>query len=86
LKGLNQFVQVSPERRLVGISRSQGCLLPCASSASVQALSQVRVPREGVSIQGPSLRTLNRPKGLHQNIGSNHGSTASKRNSHLSLS
>jgi ribonuclease HI len=29
---------------------------------------------------------FNRPKGLHQNIGSNHGSTASKRDSHLSLS
>ena len=58
----------SQKRGLPSINRPQGCLLPDTRSSLLQEAPPIRVKRDGLSVQGPVLRTLDCPTGVHESF------------------
>ena len=58
------------EARLDGLHRPEGCAPSGSCSSREQKVSSVCGFREGLSVQGPLLRSVHGPSGLHQGNGS----------------
>ena len=72
-------------RRLVGISRFKGRVLPYSDKTNSQKVSEVLFPRKAVPVLCSPLRSVYSSKGVHQNVSAPSGSAARKGNTSLPL-
>ena len=77
---------VSPQRGLDGLHRSQRCLSSDSNPSGFQEVSEVYGLRQGLSVQGPLLRSVHGSAGLHPGHGSGFGYFTQFRHSSSSLS
>ena len=59
---------LSEEGRLPGLYQPEGCILPNTRPRLLQEMAPFRFERDGPSIQGPVLRVIDCPVGLHQSL------------------
>ena len=60
--------------RLAGKPGSEGCILPCSSLASPQAVPPICIQRKDISVQSLTIRTINSPSSVYHALGPNSGS------------
>jgi len=73
------------QRRLAGITRFKGCLLPCPDQRVPSKVPQVLFSRQDIPVQCSPLRIVNGSKGVHKDVSSSSRATTRKRSSSLSL-
>ena len=77
---------VSPQRGLDGLHRPQRCLSSDSNPSGFQEVSEVHGLQQGLSVQGPLLRSVHGSTGLHPGHGSGFGYFTQFRHSSLALS
>ena len=77
---------VSPQRGLDGLHRSQRCFSSDSNPSGFQEVSEVHGLRQGLSVQGPLLRSVHGSAGLHKGHGSSFGNFTQFRHSSSTLS
>ena len=76
---------LSSSRGLVGFIRPQGRVLSCADQTNTPSLPEVCLPRQSLSIQSPTIRTLDSTKSVHQGACSSDRVSSPPRCAHLPL-
>ena len=77
---------VSPQRGLDGLHRPKRCLSSDSNPSGFQEVSEVHGLRQGLSVQGPLLRSVHGSAGLHPGHGSGFGYFTQFRHSSSALS
>jgi len=79
-------VRPTPPGRLAGFIGSERRLLSCSNFSQTHAIPSFRISGQSVSIQGATLRSLDRSKGVHQGLSTHRRHPTSDGYLHLPLS